>query len=822
MTDKKFNPKDYEAKWQKRWQDVSYDNCDINNSDKKFYCLDMFPYPSGSGLHVGHPRGYVLSDVLSRYKKMKGYNILHPMGWDAFGLPAENDAIKKKIHPKINTDKNIANFTKQLKKFGCMYDWSREVSTCEPDYYKWTQWIFVKMFKAGLAYRRQVPINWCRSCKTGLANEEVVNGACERCGEQVIKKDLMQWMLRITNYAERLLNDLQKLDWPDSVKNLQANWIGRSEGAEIKFKIISARDGQEFEIKVFTTRPDTLFGATYMVLAPEHPLVQQISASDQQSEIESYQLDAKKKSDLQRAELDKDKSGVFTGAYAVNPVNNQKIPVWISDYVLMSYGTGAIMAVPAHDERDFEFATKFGLKIIEVIHSKDASRDNAGKLTAAFISGGVMVNSGEYNGIDCREGKRKITKDLQQRDLAEFKVNYKLRDWVFSRQRYWGEPIPIIHCKTCGEVVVPEEDLPVKLPRVKNYEPTGTGESPLALIESWVNTTCPVCNKPAKRETNTMPQWAGSCWYFLRYISPDYDKGLFDPTTGNKWMPVDQYVGGIEHAILHLLYARFYIKFLYDIDAVKFDEPFKKLFCIGMVTRKSEKSGKIEKMSKSRGNVVNPDIIINQHGTDTLRLYELFIGPPELDSEWSDSGIIGIYKFLKRVWYFVHKNLQIESFSANESPDVTRIRHKLIYDITQRIEKFKFNTAISAFMEFVNVITRTDGGKVSKDTIKDFLTLLAPFAPHLACELWESMGFENLVLDNNWPEYDPKFLIEDQIEIGVQIKGKFRGSIKIAKDADQKTAMQKVREVEAINKYIEGQNIKKIIYIPAKILNIIV
>ena len=820
MKKEKFNPVDYEQKWRGLWEEQGYDQCDTSKTDKKYYCLDMFPYPSGSGLHVGHPRGYVLSDVWSRYKKMHGFNVLHPMGWDAFGLPAENDAIKKKTHPRINTQKNIDNFTRQLRKFGCMIDWNREINTSDPNYYHWTQWIFVQMYKQGLAYRKMVPINWCDSCKTGIANEEVVNGSCERCGNPVVKRNLMQWMLKITEYAERLLQDLDKLDWPENVKSLQRNWIGRSEGAEVTFTVVSAQDGSEEKLEIFTTRPDTLFGATYMVLAPEHPMVERITAPDQKEAVAKYIDDSLHKSDLQRTSLEKEKTGVFTGAYAVNPVNGQKIPVWISDYVLMTYGTGAIMSVPAHDERDFEFATKFGIDIIEVISNPEAKKDENGKLTEAFIGEGVMVNSGEYNGIKSLDGKKKITADLEAKGIGKFHVNYKLRDWVFSRQRYWGEPIPIIHCDKCGEVPVPEDQLPVTLPDVKHYEPTGTGESPLAGIEDWVNVECPACGGPAQRETNTMPQWAGSCWYFLRYLSPEYKEGLFDPTIGNTWMPVDQYVGGIEHAILHLLYSRFYIKFLYDIKAVNFDEPFKKLFCIGMVTRISEKSGKVEKMSKSKGNVVNPDLIIDQYGTDSLRLYELFIGPPDLDSEWSDSGIIGIYRFLKKGWDFILRHQENNSFSKEESIDVKRARHRMIHDVTERIEQFKFNTAVSAFMEFVNAVSGEKSG-VSHETIKDFLRLMAPFAPHFASELWQRMGFTGIAFDAGWPTHDPQYLVADEIEIGVQVKGKLRGSIKMPPEAGQEEALAIALANDTIKKYTGDGPFRKVIYVKGRILNII-
>lgn len=820
MAKPKFRPADYEKKWRQTWEEQNLHYCDVNDNKKKYYCLDMFPYPSGSGLHVGHPRGYVLSDVWSRYKKIQGYNVLHPMGFDAFGLPAENYAIQNKIHPANGVKENVENFTRQLKEFGCMFDWSKSLSTTDPDYYHWTQWIFVKMYKGGLAYRQEKPINWCGQCKVGLANEEVVNGNCERCGSPVSKKNLKQWMLKITNYAERLLNDLDNLEWPENVKMLQRNWIGRSEGAEVHFKIISSLDAKEHDVPVFTTRPDTLYGATYMVLAPEHPLVQEITSDDKKEAVEKYIEEAKHKSDLQRSALEKDKTGVFTGAYAVNPVSDTKIPVWISDYVLMGYGTGAIMAVPAHDERDFQYATKFGLDIIEVVSNPAAKKDENGKLTEAFVGDGTAVNSGPYDGLTTEEFKKKISEDLEKKNLGKFQVNYKLRDWVFSRQRYWGEPIPIIHCETCGEVPVPEEDLPVLLPDVENYEPTGTGESPLAGIDEWVNVKCPDCGKPAKRETNTMPQWAGSCWYFLRYISRDYDKGVFDPEVGNKWMPVDQYVGGIEHAILHLLYARFYIKFLYDIGAVNFDEPFKKLFCIGMVTHFCEKTGKIEKMSKSKGNTVNPDEIVSKYGTDSLRMYELFIGPPDLDSEWSDSGIVGIYRFLQKAWDMIRELKDTDKFNDKEDIKVTRARHRLIHDVTERMESFKFNTAVSAFMEFVNALSREREG-ISRETIREFLILVSPFAPHFACELWEQMGFAETAFDHGWPKHDPQYLVQEEIEIGVQVKGKLRGSIKIAPEATQEDALKAAMAEESVTRHLGDGPLRKVIYIKGRILNLI-
>jgi len=820
MSSSKFLPGEYEKKWQKTWEEKNLHFCDSTKTSNKYYCFDMFPYPSGSGLHVGHPRGYVLSDVWSRYKKIQGFNVLHPMGWDAFGLPAENDAIKKKIHPRISVQTNVENFTRQLKELGCMFDWSKEISTADPDYYRWTQWIFLQMHKKGLAYRKMVPINWCDSCKTGISNEEVIDGNCERCGGEVGKRDLNQWMLKITKYAERLLNDLEKLDWAEKVKLLQRNWIGKSEGAEVIFKIISAKDNTEHDIAVYTTRPDTLFGATYMVLAPEHPLIDKITDDQNIEAIKTYIGESRKKSDLQRSALEKEKTGVFSGAFAINPVNNEKIPIWISDYVLMTYGTGAIMAVPAHDERDFKFAKKYDLNIIEVISTPASLKDENGELVESYIGVGKMVNSGKYNGYACEEGKKLITRELEEKGLGRFQINYKLRDWVFSRQRYWGEPIPIIHCPSCGEVPVPEDQLPVTLPDVKNYEPTGTGESPLAAIDEWVNVNCPICQEPAQRETNTMPQWAGSCWYFLRYISPDYQERLFDPEIGNQWMPVDQYVGGIEHAILHLLYSRFYVKFLYDIGVVKFDEPFKKLFCIGMVTRVSDKTGKIEKMSKSKGNVVNPDDIIKKYGTDSLRLYELFIGPPDVDSEWSDSGIVGIYRFLKKCWGMIHTLLENNDFDQTESLEITRARHRLIHDVTERMELFKFNTAVSAFMEFVNILVQKRG-RISTESIRDFLVIISPFAPHFASELWQKMGFDGIVFDQAWPVHNPEFLHREEVEIGVQICGKFRGSIRVLVDADQDAAVEVALADEGIKKHVGDGPLKKVIYIKGKILNLI-
>jgi len=820
MSRSEFSPADYEEKWQRVWKEKNLHRCDTSRPETKYFCMDMFPYASASGLHVGHPRGYVLSDVWSRYMRIRGFNLLHPMGFDAFGLPAENDAIKKKINPRISVKNNIENFKQQLERFGCMYDWDREVNTSDPDYYRWTQWIFVKLFKAGLAYRQLVPINWCDSCKTGLANEEVINGGCERCGNPVVRRDLMQWMLRITKYAERLLNDLDGLEWPERVKTLQRNWIGRSEGAEVVFRIHAAESTDVHDIRVFTTRPDTLYGATYMVLAPEHPLVEAICSRQQVDAVKEYKKQSRLKSELQRSSLDKEKTGVFTGAYAVNPVNNERIPVWLSDYVLMTYGTGAIMAVPAHDQRDFAFATRFELPIREVISSPEAEKDDQDRLISAFEGEGVMVNSGEFNGVSSFEGRKRITEQLSENGLGESKVNYKLRDWIFSRQRYWGEPIPIILCPKCGEVAVPEEDLPVLLPDVEHYEPSGTGESPLAAIEDWVNVSCPQCGGPAKRETNTMPQWAGSCWYHMRYISPHCEEALVDPELEGKWMPVDLYVGGIEHAILHLLYARFYQKFLYDIGAVRWEEPYTKLFCIGMVTRKSEKTGRIEKMSKSKGNVVSPDGIMADYGTDTLRMYELFIGPPEQDSEWSDRGIVGVYRFLKKTWELLLPWIEADSPRQEESEAVARLRHRVIHDVTERIESFKFNTAVSAFMEFANALTMEKEG-MGRDTVRDLLILLAPFVPHFAFELWERAGFDGMVIDARWPEFDPQYLVDNEVEIGVQVRGKFRGSIMVSQNAQEDEVLKKALADPGISRHVGNGELRKVIFIPGRILNII-
>lgn len=794
-----YNHKKVEKRWRQHWEDTGAHEVKMETEKPKFYCLDMFPYPSGSGLHVGHWRGYVLSDVWSRYKTLQGFQVLHPMGWDAFGLPAENDAIKKGIHPSISTDQNIENFKRQLYEIGAMYDWSREVSTTDPDYFRWTQWIFLQMYKKGLAYQKEMPINFCPSCLTGLANEEVVAGQCERCGSEVEKKNLKQWMLKITAYADRLLDSLKTLDWPDKVLRMQESWIGRSEGAVIHFAV----EGHPDTMEVFTTRPDTLFGATYMVLAPEHALVNKITTPDQRESVAAYIEEAASKSSVERMAA-KEKTGVFTGAYAINPVNDERIPIWISDYVLIDYGSGAIMAVPAHDERDYEFAQKFDLAIRPVIAHRDGTIPEL-----PFVMDGIMVNSGTFDGMASEEGKAKVVALLAEGGLGEAKVQYKMRDWVFSRQRYWGEPIPIVHCPDCGEVPVPEAELPIRLPEVERYQPTGTGESPLAAIADWVNTTCPQCSGAAKRETNTMPQWAGSCWYFLRYTDPCNDAELASEKALKYWMPVDLYVGGVEHAVLHLLYSRFYTMFLKDIGVVDFDEPFKRLFNQGMICKDGAK------MSKSKGNVVNPDELVEHYGADALRMYQLFIGPPEVDAEWMDGGIEGIHRFIQRVW-----NLAVRSVQEQPQPTTAGEKrlHRLIKTVSERIESFKLNTAVSAFMEYLNETGQT----VDRQSLETFTILLAPMAPHLAEEVWAHMGHESSVFTADWPEADPAKLVEDEVTVAVQVNGKTRGTVTVPVTAGEADVLATAKGVTAVANALAAKQIVKAIYVPGRILNLVV
>ncbi len=799
----KYDFNSLEKKWRNIWEQNPINK---HNTDKpKYYCLDMFPYPSGNGLHVGHWRGYVLSDVISRYKVLQGYEVLHPMGWDAFGLPAENYAIKTGTHPSIATDKSISNVKRQLKEISAIYDWDKEINTTDPSYYKWTQWIFLKMFEKGLAYEKEMPLNWCDSCKAVLANEEATNGECDRCGSQVTKKNLRQWMLKITNYAERLLDDLDKLDWPEKVKKMQSDWIGKSYGAEIDFNV----DNNDEKIKVFTTRPDTLYGACFMVLAPEHSIIKNIVTKEQKEAVDQYIFDASTKSSVDRM-TEKDKTGVFTGAYAINPLNNKKLPIWVSDYVLADYGTGAIMCVPAHDERDFAFAKKFDLPILQVI--KKEGEDIKEDMDSAFLEEGVMVNSDRFDGIKSLEAKELIASFLEEQKIGKKTVNYKLRDWVFSRQRYWGEPIPLIHCDKCGIVGVKEEDLPVKLPNVSSYQPTSTGESPLADIEDWVNTSCPKCGGKAKRETNTMPQWAGSSWYFLRYCDVNNDKELASKEALKKWLPVDMYVGGIEHAVLHLLYARFYTKFLKDIGVVDFDEPFLHLFNQGMITKDGAK------MSKSKGNVVSPDELVEKYGCDSLRLYELFVGPPEIDCEWDDSGIDGTFRYLNKLWKFV---FEYKDKIKEPSEDMIKLRHKMIYEITNRLEALTLNTVVSGFMEFTNKIIaeakKIDG--VDKETLETMVILLSPFTPHICEELWQILGNTESVFKNSWCTYDEEKMKDSTIEIAVQINGKVKGSIKIEADAKKDDVLALAKD--SIADKLEGLNVVKEIYVPNKIVNIV-
>ena len=797
-----YNHRVIEKKWRAYWEEHPIN---VNDGKKeKYYCLDMFPYPSGNGLHVGHWRGYVISDVWSRYKLMHGYYVIHPMGWDAFGLPAENYAIKMGVHPAKSTAENIKNIKRQINEIAAIYDWDMEVNTTDPKFYKWTQWIFVQMFKKGLAYEKEMPINWCPSCKTGLANEEVVNGKCERCGADVTKKNLKQWMLRITDYADRLLNDLDKLDWPEKVKKMQTDWIGKSYGAEVNFKV----DGSDDVITVYTTRPDTLYGATFMVLAPEHALAKKLATDEQRAAVEDYIYQTSLRSSVDRLQ-DKEKTGVFTGSYAINPLNGAKVPIWLSDYVLADYGTGAIMCVPAHDDRDFEFAKKFDIPIIQVISRDGKEIEN---MTEAYTeASGIMINSGDWNGMESAVLKKEAPEMIEKMGFGKKTVNYKLRDWVFSRQRYWGEPIPIVHCPDCGAVPVPEDQLPLLLPDVESYQPTGTGESPLAAITDWVNTTCPCCGKPAKRETNTMPQWAGSSWYFLRYVDNKNDKELVSREKADKYLPVDMYIGGVEHAVLHLLYSRFYTKFLYDIGVIDFDEPFHRLFNQGMITGKNG-----IKMSKSKGNVVSPDDLVRDYGCDSLRLYELFVGPPELDSEWDDRGIEGVYRFISRFWKLV---MDQKDQDVKETKELIRLRNRLVYDVTTRLENFSLNTVISAFMEYNNkLIELSRKGGVDKKTLETFVQLLAPFAPHISEELHHELGNENSVFETGWPTYDEAAMEDDEVEIAVQINGKTRAVISIPKDIAKEEALAKGKE--ALGDKLTGNVIKEI-YVPGKIINIV-
>ena len=800
----KYNFTAIEKKWQKYWDEHNTFRAGTDYSKPKFYALVEFPYPSGQGLHIGHPRPYTAMDIVSRKRRLEGYNVLFPMGWDAFGLPTENYAIKNKIHPAIVTEKNIAHFKEQLKMLGLSFDWEREVNTTSPEYYKWTQWIFLQMFKKGLAYKKEMAVNWCTSCKVVLANEEVVGGCCERCGGEVIRKVKSQWMLKITEYAQRLLDDLSEVNYLDKIKSTQTNWIGRSTGAEVDFQI----KGKEDKLRIYTTRCDTLFGATYMVVSPEHPLLDKYKDEIKNwSEIESYREQAARKSDFERSELAKDKTGVaIDGLVAINPVNEKEIPIWVSDYVLMSYGTGAIMAVPAHDERDWEFAKKFNLPLIQVV-AKDGEEVDINEAAFTDVATGVLINSGFLNGLQVKDAKEKMIEFLEEKKIGKSKVNYKLRDWVFSRQRYWGEPIPIIHCDKCGYVPLDESELPLMLPEVESYMPTDNGESPLAAMTDWVNVKCPCCGGPAKRETDTMPQWAGSSWYFLRYTDPKNTEALASKEALKYWLPVDWYNGGMEHTTLHLLYSRFWHKFLYDQGVVPTPEPYQKRTSHGMILGENG-----EKMSKSRGNVVNPDDIVNAYGADTLRTYEMFIGAFDLAASWSDDGVKGCRRFLERVWKLQDIVVDGDAYSK----DMETKMHQTIKKVSTDFENLKYNTAIAAMMALVNDFYKKNA--VTKGEMKTLLTLLNPVAPHITEEMWSILGYDGYLYQASWPTFDEAKTVESTVEIAVQINGKMKATLSINKADPKDDVIAKAKE--AIADKLTG-NIVKEIYVPGRIVNIV-
>ena len=838
-----------EPKWQKYWEENKIFRAKEDEKfpkEKRRYVLDMFPYPSGAGLHVGHPEGYTATDIYCRYLRMNGYNVLHPMGYDAFGLPAENYAIKTGTHPATTTFQNIDHFTQQIKALGFSYDWDRCVITCTPDYYKWTQWIFLQLYKKGLAYEAETPINWCPSCLTGLANEEVKEGHCDRCGAQVTHKVIRQWILKITAYGDRLLEDLDGLDWPDSVKAMQRNWIGRSEGAEVDFTVAD-KDGKptDQKLRVYTTRCDTLFGATYMVVSPEHPLIEKLTTAEQKDAVTKYREQAAKKSDLERTDLAKDKTGVFSGSYAINPVNGKLIPIWVADYVLISYGTGAIMAVPAHDTRDWDFAKKFNLPIIEVLKSEVDVQSQA------WTEDGVHVNSEFLNGLNKKDAIAKMLKFLEEKKIGKKAVNYKLRDWVFSRQRYWGEPIPLVHCPKCGTVAVPESELPLQLPDVKTYQPTGTGESPLAGIDSWVNCKCPQCGADARRETNTMPQWAGSCWYYLRYLDPKNDKAFCDKKTENYWMPVDLYVGGAEHAVLHLLYARFWHKVLYDLGVVSTKEPFQRLINQGMITsfafqRKNkslvavdavtEKDGKfyanddneelervVAKMSKSLKNVVNPDEMIKTYGADSVRMYEMFMGPLTVSKPWNTQGLIGVNRFLDKIWQVSDKPMSDVDITGKVDSDVASLRKtyaKTVAKVTKDTASLDFNTAISQMMIFINEASKMNS--IPKAMWEGFVLMLSPYAPHLGEELWSKLGHKESNAYEPWPTFSEEFCVEDTKEIVVSVNGKVRDKFTCAADTPKEELENLAKQTEGYKKFTDGKTVVKVIVVPGKLVNIVV
>ena len=804
-----YNFKNIEKKWQNKWEKEGTFNAKTDYNMKKWYGLIEFPYPSGQGLHVGHPRSYTAIDIIARKRRLQGYNVLYPIGFDAFGLPAENYAIKTNVHPKITTAKNIAHFTEQLKSLGFSFDWSRVVDTTDPNYYKWTQWIFIQLFKKGLAYKATMPINFCTGCKVGLANEEVVNGVCERCGSPVVQKEKSEWMLKITEYAQRLIDDLDDVDFLDKIKTQQRNWIGRSEGAEVKFKIADSDE----ELTVYTTRPDTLFGATYMVIAPEHHLIQKLADKILNlEEIEEYKKKAALKSDFERSEINKDKTGVeIKGIKAINPLTNKEIPIWISDYVLSSYGTGAIMAVPAHDSRDFEFATKFNLPIVQVVKSNDDVKVDLSKEAFTDVATGILINSGFLDGLSVTDAKSKVIKYLEENKIGSKKVNYKLRDWVFSRQRYWGEPIPMVYCECCGWQPIDEKDLPLTLPEIDDFKPGENGESPLAKLDDWINTTCPKCGKPAKRETDTMPQWAGSSWYFLRYMDPHNDKALASKEALEYWSPVDWYNGGMEHTTLHLLYSRFWHKFLYDIGVVPTKEPYAKRTSHGMILGSNG-----EKMSKSKGNVVNPDDVVNEYGADTLRVYEMFMGPFDQTAPWSVDSIRGCSKFLDRVWNM--QEILVDDGTNEYSKQFEKMMHQAIKKVSSDIEEMKFNTSVSTFMTMVNEFYKAK--KINKAEFRTFLQLLNPFAPHITEELNEKLGFTQTLAETPWPTFDEEKTKEDVINLPIQINGKLRANIDIAVNSDEETVKTAVHE--AIKDKLDGKTIVKEIYVKNRIYNIVV
>ncbi|MDT3995960.1 leucine--tRNA ligase [Mammaliicoccus fleurettii] len=790
-----YNHQEIEKKWQNFWEENKTFKADDNVGQKKFYALDMFPYPSGAGLHVGHPEGYTATDIVSRYKRMQGYNVLHPMGWDAFGLPAEQYAIDTGNDPKEFTAKNIATFKRQIQELGFSYDWDREVNTTDPEYYKWTQWIFIQLYNKGLAYVDEVAVNWCPALGTVLSNEEIVDGVSERGGHPVVRKPMRQWVLKITEYADRLLEDLEDVDWPESIKEMQRNWIGRSEGAELTFNI----DNTDLSFDVFTTRPDTIYGATFAVLSPEHPLVDQITSEDEKEAVEAYKLSASRKSDLERTDLAKDKSGVFTGAFTTNPFTGKKMPIWIADYVLISYGTGAVMAVPAHDERDNEFAEKFNLDIITV-----------------YNEDGKMIDSDVLNGLTQEEAVPKAIEMLEEKGIGQKKVSYKLRDWLFSRQRYWGEPIPVIHWEDGTMTTVPEEELPLILPETNQVKPSGTGESPLANIDEFINVVDPKTGMKGRRETNTMPQWAGSCWYYLRYIDPHNDSQLADPEKLKHWLPVDLYIGGVEHAVLHLLYSRFWHKVLYDIGVVPTKEPFQKLYNQGMILGEGN-----EKMSKSKGNVVNPDDIVLSHGADTLRLYEMFMGPLDAAIAWSENGLDGSRRFLDRIWrLLVTEEGNITSKVVEEPTSaLDKVYNQTVKKVTEDFDTLNFNTAISQMMVFINECYKQD--HINKSYIEGFVKMLSPIAPHISEELWQKLGHTETVTYEEWPTFDASLLVDNEVEIVVQVNGKLKDKMKISKDLTKEEMETVALENDKIKEAIEGKTIRKVIAVPQKLVNIV-